>query len=257
MPPDEDQTQQSEDQSQQGAGQDKASGTDQGSGDEARQAGSEKTTDDPVRPEGLDDRYWDETEGVMLPDLLAKFNELEAFHAESEVKARGVPESPDGYELPTREVLGIAEDAEFELDADDPLFGLARTFAHENGLTQESFNALVGLKVKADELELETFNKAAAEEKEKLGDRADDRVRAVTKALEARIGREKTQSLFGMMYTAQQVEAFEALVRGIKAPTVPGGGEPGGGKGPDWDSLTADEKIHLSRQRARQKRDAA
>lgn len=257
MPPEADQNQ--DDQSQSDAAPGGA-----GAGDTQDKSPDKEATKDqpdaPVRPEGLPDDYWSQADGVLLPDLITRFTELTGFKAEADVKASGIPQAADGYALPEAEQLralaGIGDDVEVEFDENHPMLGPAREFAHAHGLTQEAFNGLVGLKLKADQAEAASLNELREAEIAKLGDAGRDRVTAVATALKARIGSKATEALYGMMFTAEQVEAFEALVRGTRAPGYTSGGE-AANRGPEWDKLSPDEKIWEARRRQREKGRAA
>ena len=160
---------------EQGQGQDQtADQTAQDQGAEEQPGSSQNkdatSSDDAlVRPEGLPDDFWSDTDGVLLPDLITKFTELTGAQAERDVAAQGIPDKPEGYALPDLEVLGLPEGSEIELDDNHPLLGPAREFAHANGLSQENFAGMVGLYVQGQARELEQLNEFAKVEREKLG----------------------------------------------------------------------------------------
>ena len=59
------------------------------------------------------------------------------------------------------------------------------------------------------------------EEREKLGGRGVERIKAVTTWLDAKLGAESAASLHSMMFTAKQIEAFERLMQ-LNRGDVPG-----------------------------------
>ncbi len=214
-------------------------------------------SDAPVRPDDLPDAFWNDTEGVLLPDLLSQFNTLTASQAERDVAAQGVPEAPDGYELPDNEALELPADSDFKFDDSNPLVPLAREFAHANGMTQEAFAGMAKLYVKGQKQELDAMQEASGVELAKLGDNSKGRVDAVVTALTSRIGSEKTAVLQGMMFTAAQVEAFESLVRGTRAPGHNAKSDAPGKGVENWAGMTTDEKLWTAHQNARKKQGQA
>lgn len=205
----------------------------------------------PVRPEYLPESLWDEATGFKSQD----YNDLVAFKADRDAALAQVPDSADKYEakLPATFKMpeGVKEE-DFAFDATDPRISLLREVAHSKQWSQADFEEVLAAGINMDIAQNKEMAEAAAGEREKLGSRAKDRVSAVTTFLDAKIGPELAGSLRGMMFTAKQVEAFEAIQRLVRG-DVPG--KPGAGRDAkpaelsdeDYQKLTTTERINYAR----------
>jgi len=205
-----------------------------------------------ARPDGLADEFWDETSGVKMTELLTKMGELDAFKAEADVAATGVPEAAEGYELVVPEDLDVPEGMEVKINDDDPLFNTAKTWAHENKISQEVFNGLTSVYMKAKAAEATLLRTKVKDEMGKLGENGRARVDAVMTALNGRIGGDQAKHLAPMMFSAAQVMAFEALVRGAPLPkplTPTPAQETVGGKA--WADMDGTEKLMQGHENAK------
>jgi len=196
----------------------------------------------PVRPDYLPESLWDEATGFKAQD----YNDLVAFKADRDAALAQVPDSADKYEakLPaTFELPEGVKEGEFALDTNDPRISLLREVAHSKQWSQADFEQVLAMGIEMDIAQGKEMAEAAAGERDKLGSRAKDRVTAVTTFLDAKIGSELAGSLRGMMFTAKQVEAFEAIQRLVRG-DVPG--NPGAGRDAKPAELSEEEYQKLS-----------
>lgn len=99
----------------------------------------------PVKPDGLDDRFFDATAGVKWADLNKEFADLAAFKAETEAARKSVPEKLEDYKL---EFEDGALPEGFELNPDDARWQTARELAKELGVDQNGFAKLASAHIK-------------------------------------------------------------------------------------------------------------
>ncbi|MEM7428445.1 MAG: hypothetical protein AAF441_20325 [Pseudomonadota bacterium] len=204
-----------------------------------------------VRPEGLEDPFWSDDNGVNFEALLGEFGQLKEFKAEADIKASGLPESADAYKLEIPEDLDLPEGAEVKIAEDDPLLLAARGWAHEAGLSQEAFSGLTDVYVRAKAAEAKHLHESLAEQRALLGENVRARVDAVTTALSSRIGKELAAEINPMLVTANQVKAFEALLRSTKSPSPPPRTEQEDAGIEGWGTMSPDEKLAAAHKRAR------
>lgn len=222
---------------------------DAGAGD-----GGESSAQPPQRPDYIPESFWDAEKGFKSDD----FNALVAFKAEQDANRAQVPDQPDGYKvaLPKDFKLPdgfkLPEGKEAIIDDSDPRIADLRTFAHTNGMSQDQFEGMIALGAQMDIAEQSRLDAALAQQKDLLGSKATERVNAVTTWLGAKLGGEFAEALAPMMFTAKQVEAFEALMR-LNRGTVPG--HPGAGRDvgkiqlseEEYNKMTPAEKINYAR----------
>lgn len=198
----------------------------------------------PVRPDYLPEELWDETAGFKAD----AYNELVAFKANRDAELAQVPDSPDKYEAKLPATFKLPEgvkipEGEMVLNADDPRIQLLREVAHSQNWSQAQFEDVIAMGVNMDIGENKRLQEAAAGEREKLGSRGADRVNAITTFLDAKIGKELAGSLRGMLFTAKQVEAFEAIQRLVRGDVR---GNPNGGRDATPTELSDEEYQKLS-----------
>ncbi|WP_407976104.1 hypothetical protein ACJKIH_03000 [Brucella pseudogrignonensis] len=196
----------------------------------------------PVRPDYLPESLWDENTGFKEQD----YNDLVAFKADRDAALAQVPDSADKYEAKLPATFKIPEgvkEEDFAFDANDPRISLLREVAHSKQWSQADFEEVLAAGINMDIAQNKEMAEAAAGEREKLGSRAKDRVTAVTTFLDAKIGKDLAGSLRGMMFTAKQVEAFEAIQRLVRG-DVPG--NPGAGRDAKPAELSDEEYQKLS-----------
>jgi hypothetical protein len=109
-----------------------------------------------------------------------------------------------------------------------PLIGMAKEFAHKHGIDQDGFSKMMGLFASYQLNEERRFKEAQAAEVQKLGSNAPGRIDAIATFLESQVGSELAGALRRSMFTAQQVTAYERLMRNFVSQGV--GGRPAGGR---------------------------
>ncbi|MBB4066758.1 hypothetical protein [Gellertiella hungarica] len=211
----------------------------------------------PQRPDYIPESFWDSEKGFKADDL----NALVAFKAEHDANLAQVPDAPDGYKLALPKDFKLPEGltvdgAEFQLDESDPRFGMLRDFAHSRQMSQSDFEGMVAFGVQLDAAEQARLQEALTEQAEKLGTKGKARVEAVNTWLGAVLGSGPAAELSKMLYTAGQVEAFEALMRANRGvlPGNPGGGRDSGKtelSDEEYDKLSPTEKINYARQHSK------
>ncbi len=229
----------------QGGGDGGASGDGAGGGDgqggDSGQGGDENQLQ---RPDYLPESLWDEKTGFREKD----YNDLVAFKADREAALAQVPDSADKYEAKLPATFKLPEgvkvpEGELALDANDPRISLLREVAHAKKWSQADFEEVLAMGVNMDIAENKRLQESAAGERDKLGSRAKERVGSVLTWLDAKLGKEHAGALRGMMFTAKQVEAFEAIQR-LARGDVPG--NPGAGRDAKTTELSDEEYQKLS-----------
>lgn len=136
------------------------------------------------------------------------------------------PASADAYEMRLPEKFefpkGMLVDRDAALfESDDPRMTLVRNFAHANKMTQDQFENLIAIGVRADLAEQAALNEALKAEVEALGGKAKERVKAVADWIGAKLGGEAAAALIPVLMTAKQVQAFERIMQ-LNRGAVPG-----------------------------------
>jgi len=215
-----------------------------GAGDGGDQAAKAEGDQQLQRPDYLPEELWDEKAGFKAD----AYNDLVAFKASREAELAQVPDSADKYEIRLPATFKLPEDVkvpegEMVLNADDPRIQLLREVAHSQNWSQAQFEDVLAMGVNMDISENKRLQEAASAEREKLGSRGAERVNAVTTFLDAKLGKEHGAALRGMMFTAKQVEAFEALQRLVRGDVR---GNPNGGRDATPAELSDEEYQKLS-----------
>jgi hypothetical protein len=144
---------------------------------------------------------------------------------------------PENFELPP----GVAE---FKWNLDDPLssalLGSAKQFAFENGLDQGGFSRMMALYASHQLSEQARFAQVQRQQLEQLGPNAAGRVDAVATWLQAMAG-PKAESLRRSMFLADQVTAFETLMRNFVGQGVHGNVGAARDGGPETPGKLSDE----------------
>lgn len=203
--------------------------------DPAAAAAGSGETQKPERPDYIPENFWDAEKGFKSDD----FNALLAFKAEHDANLAQVPETKDGYRvsLPADfklpDGIKLPEGQEISIDESDPRIAFARDFAHSRNMSQTDFEQMLALGVQMDVAQHQSIQQELAKQAEQLGPKGKERVSAVTTWLGAKIGGELAGALAPMLFTAKQVEAFEAVMR-LNRGQVPG--NPGSGRDAAGDS---------------------
>lgn len=227
-----------------GQGGDGGANAEAGAGDGGDQATKGDGDQQLQRPDYLPEELWDEKAGFKAD----AYNDLVAFKANRDAELAQVPESAEKYEVRLPATFKLPEDVkvpegEMVLNTDDPRIQLLREVAHSQNWSQAQFEDVLAMGVNMDIGDNKRLQEAAAAEREKLGSRGADRVNAVTTFLDAKIGKEHAGALRGMMFTAKQVEAFEALQRLVRGDVR---GNPNGGRDATPTELSDEEYQKLS-----------
>lgn len=179
------------------------------------QAGGETTNGDmapPVdtqptdtRPEWLPEKFKTpealvESYNHLEQKLMTKTDDLKTSLL-SEINTQqmeGVPDAPDGYELPEAwNVEGAKE---------QPIWSTFTEWAHERKLRQDDFEELVQFYATALTPDLEA-------EKQALGENADQRLDALGNWIGANVPQQYHNALIGMMNRHENIEAMEAIMK--------------------------------------------
>ncbi len=127
------------------------------------------TEDDEItfeRPEWYPDKFWDESDGPDLENLVKSYNELQKAFSQGQHKV------PDEYDQSVFTQAGIPED--------DELYATYRDWASRNGVSQAAFNELAGKFIEMAGAETEQAAISHKEEYEKLGPNADATIKSMT-----------------------------------------------------------------------------
>lgn len=198
-----------------------------------------------VRPEGLDDKFWDAATGVKVGDLVEHLRELEAKAAARE----DVPGEAESYDLKLPEGFEVPKGLEIEFKADDPLWADFQSLGKKHGLTREGFGEFVGAFAKYQlaqrQADIDTF----VEQKAALGANADTRIKAAGDWLKANMKAEHADALADLTVSKAGVEAIEALIRMKSGPVAatPGGAAANVNK---FEGLQGEELLHAIRSQA-------
>lgn len=161
----------------------------------------------------MPDQFWDAKAGVKGDDLAKSFNELSAFKAAEDVRRLALPQTEKDYKLALPKDFQPPAGVEFKLDEADPLFAQARTWAKENGLSQEAFEKGIGMIAARDVATQQMLTEARNTEIAKLGVNGTARVTALNTFLDAK----GLPALKGMMVTADIVQQMEKMVALVAA----------------------------------------
>ncbi|NTG94250.1 hypothetical protein [Rhizobium rhizogenes] len=208
----------------------------------------------PQRPDWLPESLWDGEKGFKQQD----FDDLVAFKAERISAEASRPESADAYEVALPQDFKLPENIKLEegqsiVDPADPRVVELRKIAHAKGWSQSDFQDVLALGVNMDIATQERQAEALKAESAKLGSRSKERIEAVTSWVDAKLGPKLGNALKHMLYTAEQVEAFERLMsvnRG-DVPGTPGAGRDVGKKeisDEEWDKMSPSARINYARQ---------
>lgn len=215
-----------------------------------------KPAEKPVRPDWLPETIWDIDKGFKKDD----FDSLVALKAETDSRKASVPAEAGKYEVKLPASFKMPEGVELKegeslVNEADPRVAALRDWAHSQGKTQPEFEELLAFGANMDIAERGRLKEAVTAEREKLGGRAVERIKAVTTWLDAKLGAEDAASLHSMMFTAKQITAFERLMQ-LNRGDVPG--RPGASRDAkpaeisdeDWSKMSATDRINHARQAA-------
>lgn len=215
------------------------------------------TANEPQRPQGLPDDFWDPKAGVKTDALIKSFGELSALKADLDAKTALVPATADAYALELPKDYKLPEG--WVLDAESPAFKAGREFAKANGLSQEQFSGLARVYVDAQVAERTANEKLITEattaRDKALGTNGPARVEALNRWFTSAFGDQVGKQLGNTLFTPDIVGAFEKLMTA----TVSQGltsfvqtGRTGGrsdGKPENWDQMSpVDRRAYYHQQ---------
>lgn len=178
---------------------------------QSQQATSQQAA--PARPEYIPEAHWDATTGKVKDDkaLGGYFNEIIARDAAEQSRRLTLPKAADlKLDLPTE--FQLPQGVEFKIDAENPLWTQARSWAEKHGLSQQAFSEGIAL-IAGDRVGTEqTVTAARNAEIAKLGATGPARVDAVTTFFKAHLGDADGARLASRLFTAADVAAAEKLV---------------------------------------------
>jgi hypothetical protein len=157
---------------------------------------------------------------------------------------------PQDFQLP----VGMSE---WKWNTEDPvsaaLLGQAKEFAHAHGLDQPAFSKMLGLYASHQIADEQRFSEAKRAELSKLGPNAPTRVDAVVTWLQSQVGSKLADTVRRSLFTADQIVAFEKIMRNFVSQGIGGnvgGGRDPGGAGPERISDEAYAKLSYSEKQA-------
>jgi hypothetical protein len=130
-----------------------------------------------------------------------------------------------------------------------PLIGMAKQFAHQNGLDNAQFQKMMSLFASYQLNEQKAFRDAQQLELAKLGATAPTRVDSVVTWLRATVGDKLAESLRRSLFTADQIHGLEKLMSKYVSGGVggsPGAARTGGEHGHEPARLTDDQYARLT-----------
>ena len=167
------------------------------------------------RPEWLPENLWDVEKAAPKLDIAARLKEADelkaatdAAKAVDETRHAGLPKSADEYKpaLPK----GLPED--IKIDVNDPRFKAAQKFAHEAGMSQDQFSALLGIEAQRALAADKMIKQAIAERDAALGPNAAARIDAITAFQKTIAPNDKVAGeLAKMLVTTGIIETFERI----------------------------------------------
>lgn len=207
------------------------------------QEGKKVDVQNPSRPDGLSDAFWDnEKNEIKLNDLIADHGNLSKFKTESETRLANRPESPEKYEIRVPESVKLPEGTTFEFDKDSPLMKIARQVAFDSGRGQEGFDEMVSEYInheitraaQEETLLQETYQAELA----KLGEKGKDRIEAVNSFMKSNLTDKQFEAIKSIATTAEGIRAVETLMS-LSKDSTPKRDENGGGEAVTQESLDA------------------
>lgn len=181
---------------------------DEGEGASGGEGEGEKRDFKTARPDNVPEKFWDADKGVAKTDeILKSYGELE----KALTKAKEKPKAPEKYELKISEEIT----KDFGMDKipdDDPYLTGFRSYAKEQGLSQEQHDAFVNWYLKMD---LTHGRQTMISEFAKLGDekQATQRIKTLHNWGANKLTPEERQVMSAMINTKAGVELFEKIVK--------------------------------------------
>lgn len=179
-------------------------------GAEAAAAAGAETAATHTRPEGLDDKFWDDATGLKVGDLVSELRDLQA---EKTARTEGVPKEGEAYDLALPADFTPPDGYAVEIKADDPLWADFQQIAREAGLPKADFGKFVGAFAKYQIAVQQADVEAFVAEKTSLGANADARIKAAETYLSANLPTKQAEALGRALISADGVQAIESLIK--------------------------------------------
>ena len=186
---------------------------------------------------------WDADKGAKADDIKALFSDAEKARA----RAAGVPASPDAYKPELPKLEGMPDGV--TVDTADPRFKAAAKVAHDAGLSQKEFSALLGVEAQRVMAQQKQIGEAIKARDEALGPNGTARVDAVNTFFKSIAPDDKVAFELGKtLFTPGVIETWERVQRALgsqgvstlaRAPT--GGETPGKIEG--YDKMTMAQRL--------------
>jgi Phage T7 capsid assembly protein len=186
-----------------------------------------------ARPDWLGENYWDGEKNAIKPEFGVHYADLATFHKSETDKAAALKaRKPEDikFEIKLPDTVKVPEGMQLKLDDKDPRLPVLRELALQQGLGQDTVNALVALdaRMKIEAHNAETARVAA--EDAKLGANGNDRKTAVStwaKGLldKKEISADEFDEIRMTATTAAGVTLLEKLIAKVNG-SVPGTGNP-------------------------------
>jgi hypothetical protein len=157
-------------------------------------------------------RIGDSVNGFEATD--DEIKQWRATHEALESRKLTTPASADLYEIKlSPDFKAPAAFADYKPQADHPLMGQARAFAHEVGLTQDQFSRMLSLNAAKEIGTAQMLEAARDREVAKLGANGVNRVTAVENFIAAQVGEKKFAAIRPLIATASMVEVLETWLQ--------------------------------------------
>jgi hypothetical protein len=177
-----------------------------------------------ARPDWVPETFFDSQQGIKLDDFGKHYKELAERDAALQERAKSIPDKPEAYkiELPQDfKIEGLPEGVQIKFNEKDPTLAEARALAKDLGLPQEAFSKLLTLEAKRIAKSAIEQDRALAAEKQKLGDKAVERISGVDSFLKKNLSAAQYSALAEVATSAAAIEAMEALIAKATAGVVP------------------------------------
>jgi hypothetical protein len=214
------------------------------------------------------DQPGEQPNATLNPDQKYHFGDLELsgqeisdllkFKGETDLRRAAVPADPSQYKIEAKDVV-LPPGMDWKFNEADPALAAARTWAHQNQLSQEQFSSLIGQYASMEAAKENTFRNTMKGELEKLGANATMRMTAIGTWLNGVVGSDLAKSMVAGCFSEKQVRGLELLANKMasqghasfsqahREPPNPNTGPLSSMSEEHYDSLSAAEKFRISR----------
>ena len=163
-----------------------------------------------IRPEGLDDAFWDDATGVKVADLVAALREK----TEAETaRLADVPQGDATYDFALSEAVKVPEGFAVEINADDPFLKLAAETLKGAGTPKGEFQKLIDGYAQLQIAAQEEIVSDLAAQMDALGENKTARVQAIEQFVGANVKSADAALLTGAIKTMPALApALEQLI---------------------------------------------